>query len=70
MTYVEWVAFNHAYGPWYRIKNTKVVVQPDMDRSRWYWCVPEDRFHDAMWGHAPTKKAAQAAAQTEWLKRT
>lgn len=50
----RWVAFNHSFGPWYRLqderngmsrdlssggRNVSVVVMPDMSKVRWYWTV-------------------------------
>mgnify|MGYP006173171977 CR=1 FL=1 len=49
-----WQSFNPTFGPWYRLKgirnsltvdlewkgrSVEVVVQPDMDRARWFWSV-------------------------------
>jgi hypothetical protein len=53
----RWEAFNHSYGPWYRMRSEKsgmngdpssdghpvdVLVMPDMDKRRWFWSV---KFH-------------------------
>lgn len=51
----SWQPFNHAFGPWYRLRalrkdgtstnlevggrSCEAVLQPDMDREHWYWSV-------------------------------
>lgn len=50
-----WEPFNHTYGPWFQLRalgkdgvsvalthagrRAEAVVQPDMNRQRWYWSV-------------------------------
>lgn len=51
----HWQPFNHAFGPWYRLRAVRkdgttselqvggrgceAVIQPDMSRESWYWSV-------------------------------
>lgn len=55
-----WSAFNHTYGPWYRMYEIRdsalaqplvynghaaeAVVQPDMDREGWFWAVRFSKY--------------------------
>lgn len=69
-------AFNHQYGPWYRLIAIKkalrvdnpgweVLVQPDMDKRRWYWSVrkgAKKKDPIVKWGTADSSEEAREVA--------
>lgn len=70
----HWRSFNPIYGPWYRlvkadtkpIVGAEVVVQPDMDRERWFWYVrigTKKAPRMVKTGRAPTLEDAKFAAR-------
>lgn len=74
----EWKEENPVFGPWYKGKIgsgsnvAHLMVQPDMDNSRWYWSVKFNQtpHHDEKryWGREPDKHTAMAVAYATGAK--
>ena len=78
-----WVPFNKAFGTWYRLECTRkgmssdvkvasgkgasVMVQPDLEKGRWYWSVrvglTQKTKEPVRWGTTATAEEGMAAAR-------
>lgn len=74
-----WRSFNPVYGPWHRlvadgktISGAEVVVMPDMDNGRYFWCVrigTRKQPREVLNGHEETLEDAKRAARAMFDER-